>query len=120
MAMVDKEFGNLIGSDKVEGTAVYGADQDKIGSIERVMIDKGSGQVSYAVLSIGGFLGMGAELYPLPWNSLTYNTDLQGYQTGITLDKLEGAPKYVADSDWDWNDPVRTKSVTDYYGSALL
>ena len=51
-----REFGNLIGSDKVEGTAVYGPDESKIGSIERVMIDKMSGRVSYA-LGFGGFLG---------------------------------------------------------------
>ena len=54
----DREFGNLIGSDKVEGTAVYGADGKKIGSIKRVMIDKTSGKASYAVLSFGGFLGI--------------------------------------------------------------
>lgn len=59
MPMGDREVGNLIGSDKVEGTAVYGADSQKIGSIERVMIDKLSGKVSYAVLSFGGFLGSG-------------------------------------------------------------
>ena len=50
-----RETGTLIGSDKVEGTAVYGANDTKIGSIERVMIDKKSGRVSYAVLSFGGF-----------------------------------------------------------------
>ena len=52
-----RETTSLIGSDKVEGTAVYGADHEKIGSIERVMIDKISGKVAYAVLSFGGFLG---------------------------------------------------------------
>lgn len=55
MAMDEKELGNLIGSDKVEGTAVYGSDERKIGSIERVMIDKKSGRVSYAVLGFGAF-----------------------------------------------------------------
>src|ERR1700731_3845523 len=72
MAMDEKETGNLIGSDKVEGTAVYGADDSKIGSIERVMIDKTSGRVSYAVLGFGGFLGIGNDHYPLPWQSLKY------------------------------------------------
>lgn len=52
MAADDRETGNPIGSDKVEGTAVYGADDNKIGSIERVMIDKISGKVSYAVLGL--------------------------------------------------------------------
>ena len=56
-------------SDKVKGTSVFGADETRIGSIERVMIDKGSGKVSYAVLSFGGFLGIGDDHYPLPWKS---------------------------------------------------
>lgn len=55
--MNDSEFGNLLGSDKVEGTAVYGVDDTKIGSIERVMIGKVSGKVSYAVIGFGGFFG---------------------------------------------------------------
>ena len=82
--MNNSEFGNLIGSDKVEGTAVYGADDSKIGSIERVMIDKVSGKVSYAVLGFGGFLGLGNDHYPLPWQSLKYDTRLGGYVAGVT------------------------------------
>ena len=80
MSLEADETGNLIGSDKVEGTAVYGADNNKIGSIERVMIDKKSGRVSYAVLSFGGFLGIGDDHYPLPWQSLKYDTSLGGYR----------------------------------------
>ncbi len=89
-----RETGTLIGSDKVEGTAVYGANDEQIGSIERVMIEKISGCVSYAVLSFGGFLGMGSDHYPLPWDSLKYDTQLGGYRTGITVEQLENAPKY--------------------------
>ena len=88
--METKEIGNLIGSDKVEGTAVYGADSEKIGTIERVMIDKVSGKVSYAVLGFGGFLGIGHDHYPLPWQSLKYDTRLGGYVTG---DHREAAAK---------------------------
>ena len=54
MILEENETSNLIGSDKVEGTAVFGPDNEKIGSIERVMIEKTSGRVSYAVLSFGG------------------------------------------------------------------
>ena len=93
MAMDEKELGNLIGSDKVEGTAVYGSDERKIGSIERVMIDKKSGRVSYAVLGFGGILGLGNDHYPLPWQSLKYDTKLGGYVTGVTESQLRGAPK---------------------------
>ena len=79
-----RETVTLIGSDKVEGTSVYGANDTQIGSIERVMIDKRSGKVSYAVPSFGGFLGIGDDHYPIPWNSLKYDTNLGGYRSGIT------------------------------------
>jgi hypothetical protein len=118
MATEARETGSLIGSDKVEGTAVYGANDTKIGSIERVMIDKISGRVSYAVLSFGGFLGIGDDHYPLPWQSLKYDTNLGGYRTGITETQLKGAPKYSNDNAWNWSDPARTRSVNDYSGVA--
>jgi hypothetical protein len=76
----------LIGSDKVQGTAVYGPDNQQIGTIERVMIEKTSGRVSYAVLGFGGFLRIGNDHYPLPWNSLKYDTGVGGYRMGITAD----------------------------------
>jgi hypothetical protein len=116
MATEERETGSLIGSDKVEGTPVYGADETEIGSIERVMIDKRSGRVSYAVLSFGGFLGIGDDHYPLPWESLKYDTNLGGYRTGITEKQLQGAPKYSTDNNWNWEDQTRTRGVNDYYG----
>src|SRR5512145_1634158 len=94
MATEARETAGLIGSDKVEGTAVYDAKGEHIGSIERVMIEKVSGQVAYAVLSFGGFLGIGSDYYPIPWQSLTYDTSLGGYRTNITEEQLKGAPKY--------------------------
>ena len=119
MVTETRETGSLIGSDKGEGTAVYGANDTKIGSIERVMIDKMSGKVSYAVLSFGGFLGIGDDHYPLPWQSLKYDTELGGYRTGITEQQLKGAPKYGNDNTWNWSDPARARSVNDYYGVAI-
>jgi hypothetical protein len=116
MATEERETGTLIGSDKVEGTAVYGADESQIGSIERVMINKRSGKVSYAVLSFGGFLGIGDDHYPLPWEALKYDTGLGGYRTGITQKQLQGAPKYRSDNDWSWEDQTRTRGVNEYYG----
>ncbi len=114
--MDEREFGNLIGSDKVEGTAVFGPDDSKIGSIERLMIDKMSGRVSYAVLGFGGFLGLGNDHYPLPWQSLKYDTRLGGYRTGITENQLRGAPKYRDDRDSNWSDVGTTRALNDYYG----
>ncbi len=113
------ETGSLIGSDKVQGTAVYGADDRKIGSVQRVMIDKISGKVAYAVISFGGFLGMGEDYYPLPWPNLKYDTNLGGYRVGVTEDQLKGAPKYSNSTDWDWSVRARDREVYDYYKTPL-
>jgi hypothetical protein len=113
MTTEKRETVSLIGSDKVQGTAVYGADGENIGSIDRVMIEKISGRVSYAVLSFGGFLGIGDDYYPLPWPSLKYNVDLGGYQTMVPIEKIQGAPKYARNATWDWNS---AHGVDDYYG----
>jgi hypothetical protein len=115
-----RETSSLIGSDKVEGTAVYGAGDKKIGSIERVMIDKVSGKTCYAVLSFGGFLGIGDDHYPLPWQSLKYDTQLGGYRTNISQDQLKGAPKFGSSANWNWGDPGRVRSVNDYYNVPMV
>ena len=107
----------LIESDRVEGTNVYGPDRSKIGYIERLMIGKKSGKVDYAVLSFGGFMGIGDEHYPLPWSSLDYNEDLGGYQVNVTEEQLRSAPKYKNESEWDWADQCRGRQVFDYYGA---
>lgn len=114
-----RETISLIGSDKVEGTAVYGADSKKIGKVERVMIDKISGKVAYAVLTFGGFMGIGEDYYPLPWASLKYDTKLEGYVTGITEQQLKGAPKYSKAQSWDWSNPENDQKVYSYYNTPL-
>ena len=108
-----RETGSLIGSDKVEGTAVYGRDGRSIGSVQRVMIDKISGKVAYAVVSFGGFLGMGEVYYSMPWSKLNYDTSLGGY------DQLKGAPKFNRSTDWDWSDRSRDRTVHDYYNTPM-
>ena len=93
------ETSRLIGSNKVEGTAVYGRDGNRIGSIYNFMVDKYSGRVDYAVMSYGGFLGMGMRYYPLPWKMLTYDTREGGYHVNMTERDLEDAPSFDRDSE---------------------
>jgi len=83
------------------------------------VIDKISGKVAYAVISFGGFLGMGEDYYPLPWPNLKYDARLGGYRVGVTEDQLKGAPKYNRNTDWDWSDRARDRSVYDYYKTPL-
>jgi PRC-barrel domain len=114
-----RETVSLIGSDKVEGTAVYGEDNSKIGTVQRVMIDKISGKVAYAVVSFGGFLGMGEEYYPMPWSKLDYDTELGGYRVDVTEDQLRGAPKFSRSTDWDWSNRTNDERVYKYYNEPL-
>ena len=96
--------GRLVAASKVNGTAVYDMKGERLGSVEDIMIDKTAGQVNYAVLSFGGFLGIGSEYYPLPWRKLTYDTSLGGFRVDIARETLDRAPKYGRDSSWsDWN-----------------
>ena len=111
-----KETHDLIASDKVEGTKVYDPSGEHIGSIERILVEKRSGKVSYAVLSFGGFLGIGNDHYPLPWSKLNYDESLGGYRVDVTKDQLEGAPKY--DNDDDFWTAENGRRVYDYYGVA--
>ncbi len=111
-----RETGGLIGSDKVEGTAVYRSNGDRIGTVDRVMIDKLSGKVAYAVMSFGGFLGIGDDHYPIPWSLLTYNTDLGGYEVNISDAQLRGAPRFSGDEDWSRYDRDRETALYSYYG----
>jgi hypothetical protein len=114
---VDKrETASLIGSDKVEGTPVYRSNGERVGQIERVMIDKLTGKVAYAVMSFGGFMGIGEDYYPLPWSLLTYNPALEGYEVNVDKQQLKGAPKYSKHESWDWSDRARDQRVSDYYG----
>jgi len=100
------ETSRLIASDKVEGTRVYDPDGRRLGRIENFMVSKRSGRVEYAVLSFGGFMGMGERHYPVPWDELTYDERLGGYVVSITERDLERAPSH---------DPRRSRRFDDRY-----
>ncbi|MBB3637585.1 MULTISPECIES: PRC-barrel domain-containing protein [unclassified Variovorax] len=106
---------NVISSDRVEGTSVYNSAGDKLGTIDDLMIDKLSGQVRYAVLEFGGFLGIGKDRYPIPWNMLKYDTAQEGYVVPLQKETLEGAPKYADTSIPDYDESY-TASINRYYG----
>src|ERR1700748_926154 len=95
---------SLIASDRVEGTPVRRSSGEKIGTIERLMIDKLSGNVAYAVLSFGGFLGMGQKHLPIPWARLTYDRTLGAYHLDLSDQEIASAPSFESDKDFDWGD----------------
>lgn len=108
--------GSLIGADKVNGTDVYNLEGDKLGEVEEIMLDKITGHVAYAVLSFGGFLGVGHKHYPLPWSQLRYDTRKGGYVVNIDKEKLKDAPSIDRDTrDFMWT-PDYGRGVDKYYG----
>lgn len=109
------ETNTLIAADKVQGTAVYDASGERLGTIDSLMLNKRSGKVAYAVMSFGGFLGIGERYHPLPWDKLTYDTDKGGYNIGYTQDELRAGPTYSRD-EIDEFDGDRSRGVDDYYG----
>jgi sporulation protein YlmC with PRC-barrel domain len=110
------ETDRLIASNKVEGTAVYNRQGERLGTVYNFMVDKFTGQVAYAVMSFGGFLGIGESYHPLPWKVLTYDTKVGGYVVDLDRNKLQGAPSYTASNEPNWSDRDYGRRVHDYYG----
>jgi sporulation protein YlmC with PRC-barrel domain len=105
----------LIESNRIEGTRVYDRQGRHIGTIDHLVIEKVSGRVVYAVMSFGGFLGLGAHLYTVPWEKLHYDTGMGGYHTDITEAELQDAPTLPHDSDQKREAEFRRYWKTPYY-----
>jgi hypothetical protein len=111
----NRQSHTLIASDRVEGTPVRRADGEKIGTIQRLMIDKLTGSVAYAVLSFGGFLGLGQKHAPIPWARLNYDPTLGAYHLELSNEELSGAPAIAAGDEFDWGDRTREVEIHNYY-----
>jgi hypothetical protein len=107
----------LIASDRVEGTPVRRPDGTKIGTIQRLMVDKLSGNVAYAVLRFGGFLGMGQKHLPIPWARLNYDPTRQTYLIDLTDEEIRQAPSFEHDAEFDWGDRKHEVLIHSYYNS---
>jgi sporulation protein YlmC with PRC-barrel domain len=105
----------LIASDKVEGTRVYNPQNERLGTVRNIMIDKKSGKAEHAVLEFGGLFGLGSDHYPIPWDMLTYDTDKNGYVVELSKEQVESAPHYAADNTPDYDDGYG-RSVYGHYG----
>jgi PRC-barrel domain len=87
---------SLVPSDRVERVCVYGRDGAKLGSIERLMLDKVSGTVAYAVIKTGGPLGVHHH-YPMRWSALRFDPARRAYQVDMTLEDLRTGPSELDD-----------------------
>ena len=103
----------LLSTEDLEGTRVLGAKGEEIGTIDHLMVDRETGQVVYAVISFGGFLGLGHSHYPVPWRALRYDYEQEGYSTDINEATVRDAPAFSDDS---YGDQDLERRVFKHYG----
>jgi sporulation protein YlmC with PRC-barrel domain len=113
------ETTDMIASSKVEGTAVYNRKGEKLGEVYNFMVGKRSGRVAYAVMSFGGFLGIGQKYHAVPWDALTYETDKGGYVIDADRDRLMAAPSYGIGEE-PFSQPGYGRHVQDYWAAGMI
>ncbi len=97
----------LMGANTLIGNDVYSRDDEDLGDIKEIMLDTATGEVRYAVLSYGGFLGMGEKLFAVPWEALSLDTENKRFILDADSSTLESAPGFdknnwpnMADQSW--------------------
>jgi len=97
------------------GDDVVNAQDEDLGKVESIMLDVQSGRVAYAVLSFGGFLGMGSKLFAIPWSALTLDTEEKRFILDVPKDKLENAPGFDKDHWPSMADQGWARDLHSYY-----
>jgi sporulation protein YlmC with PRC-barrel domain len=106
----------LMGADTLIGNDVYNFEDEDIGDIKEIMLDVASGNIAYAVLSFGSFLGLGEKLFAVPWSALKLDTENKRFQLNITKERLQNAPGFDKD-DWpNLADQTWANDIHSYYG----
>ncbi len=109
----------LMGADTLNGNDVYNPEGEDLGDIKEIMLDMRTGKVSYAVLSFGGFLGMGDKLFAVPWSALILDTVNKRFTLNVEKDRLESAPGFDQDKWPNMADTAWSESIHAYYGTKL-
>jgi hypothetical protein len=107
----------MIAASKVKGIHVFNTSGDALGSVHELMLEKKSGQLAYAVVSFGGFLGIGQKYHPLPWSELTYSNQFGGFVVDLERILLEDAPVFDASETPDWAAPEFRYRIDAYYAT---
>ncbi|MBV8271584.1 MAG: PRC-barrel domain-containing protein [Cupriavidus sp.] len=106
----------VMAADTLEGNKVIDPSGEEIGTIDHIMLDIVGGRIAYAVLAMGGFLGIGEKLHALPWSALTLDTRRKCFVLGIEKERIKASPGFdkeqwptMANSEW-------ATSIHEYYG----
>ena len=107
----------LMGADTLIGDSVVNGQDDDLGEIKEIMLDMRTGQVAYAVLSFGGFLGMGEKLFAVPWQALQLDTVNKRFVLNVAKDRLKNAPGFDPDAWPDMSDVGWSNQIHSFYGT---
>ena len=108
----------VLPADDLTGDRVVNRQKEDLGTIQHLMIDLQKGRVAYAVLSFGGFLGMGEKLFAIPWSALTVDTVERQFVLNVGKDLLERAPGFDKDNWPDMADRTWGTDVSTYYSAS--
>ena len=107
----------LMGADTLIGNDVYSQNEEDLGDIKEIMLDTSTGKVCYAVLSYGGFLGMGEKLFAVPWDALKLDTINKRFVLNVDSEKLESAPGFDKDNWPNMADEQWADGIHSFYGT---
>ena len=117
MVMESTATWRVLSASTLKGNSVVNAKDEKLGTIEELMIDLNKGRIAYAVLSFGGFMGMGDKLFAIPWSALTLDTVEKRFVLEVKKELLEKAPGFDKDSWPNMADQTWGAKIYSYYGS---
>jgi sporulation protein YlmC with PRC-barrel domain len=112
----DKRYRKVLSAGTLKGDSVKNRANESLGDVQDIMIDLPSGRVAYAVVSFGGFLGMGNKLFAVPWSAFTVDEDQKCLILNADKSKLENAPGFDKDNWPDMADRTWGEKVYSYYG----
>lgn len=107
----------LMTASTLEGDDVVNRQGEKLGTVDEIMLDVPTGRIAYAVLSSGGFLGIGDKLFAIPWNALTLDPENKCFILDVSKERLEQAPGFDKDHWPSMADQTWAQEIHSYYGS---
>lgn len=107
----------IMAASSFEGETVVNGQGETIGEIEEIMLDVRSGRIAYAVLAVGGFLGMGEKYFAVPWNAFTMDTDNHRFILDVDKERLKNAPGFDKDHWPSMADQTWAVQVHTYYST---
>ncbi len=107
----------VVSAGSISGDSVRNLSDENLGKIQEIMLDVNDGSIAYAVVSFGGFLGMGDKLFAVPWKALTLVHDEEYFLLDVDKEVLQDAPGFDKDKWPDFSDPTWGQGIHDHYGT---